>query len=85
MESLATLRAELEDLGRNAGNLSVFTRLERATPEDRRSPHFAGEGRVTRALLREKLPLDAYQAYLCGPEPFMRAVRKFASVAGGAK
>lgn len=67
-------RMELADLCKSAANLSVFTLLERATPEDRLSPHFAGEGRITRALLQEKLPLDAYQAYLCGPPPFMQAM-----------
>jgi ferredoxin-NADP reductase/ferredoxin len=66
-------RTELADLAKAAANLSVFTLLERATAEDRNSPHFAGEGRVTRALLRETLPLDGYQAYLCGPQPFMQA------------
>jgi uncharacterized protein len=67
-------RDELAELSRKAPNLKVFTRLERSVPEDKSRSNFAGEGRVTRALLREKLPLDAYQAYLCGPKPFMQAM-----------
>lgn len=66
-------RTELADLAKTAPNLSVFTLLERVTDEDRNSPHFTGEGRLTRALLRETLPLDGYQAYLCGPQRFMQA------------
>jgi uncharacterized protein len=66
--------AELAELSRKASNLKVSTRLERTESKDASSPNFAGEGRVTRALLRENLPLDAYQAYLCGPKPFMQAM-----------
>lgn len=66
--------AEIARLCAAAPNMKAFTRLERAIAEDRSRPQFAGEGRLTRAFLSEKLPLDAYQAYLCGPKPFMQAM-----------
>lgn len=67
-------RAELAALTKRAPALKVFTVLEQAGAVGSDDPHFAGEGRITRALLQAKLPLDAYDAYLCGPKPFMQAM-----------
>lgn len=67
-------RAELAELARRTPRFSAHVLLEQAEPEDRNLPLFAGEGRITRALLQRELPLDAYEAYLCGPKPFMQAM-----------
>jgi ferredoxin-NADP reductase/ferredoxin len=43
-------------------------------PEAADAGRFHSEGVVTRELLRNLLPLDDYEFYLCGPTPFMQAV-----------
>ena len=47
-------------------------RVPRAS--DRANSLFHSEGILTRALLQRLLPLDDYDAYLCGPPGFMAAV-----------
>lgn len=65
---------ELTELERHSPRFKRLAVLAAPTDDDRavRRHHF--EGLVTRDLLRAVLPLDDYEAYLCGPGPFMQAM-----------
>jgi ferredoxin-NADP reductase/predicted pyridoxine 5'-phosphate oxidase superfamily flavin-nucleotide-binding protein len=52
--------------------LTVHTRYSSPRPEDRLGKTYDSEGRVDVALLKQVLPLDDYDFYLCGPAGFMR-------------
>ena len=64
---------ELADLERRCPSFRHITVLANPTGADRAAGQHQHEGLVTRALLRSVLPLDDYDAYLCGPDPFMQA------------
>ncbi|WP_172330137.1 2Fe-2S iron-sulfur cluster-binding protein [Mangrovicoccus sp. HB161399] len=67
-EELAGLEARMPGLTR----ITVFAEGSAADLETARCQHL---GLIDRALLRRLLPLDAWQAYLCGPDGFMAAMR----------
>lgn len=68
------LRAEVLQLA--ARHPAVSAHFVYRTPRagDRQDALFHSEGLLTRERLRSLLPLDDYDAYLCGPPGFMRAV-----------
>ena len=67
-------RDRLRDLARNRGNLTCFFAYSAPRTEDRPGKDFQVAGRLGRPDLRALLPLDRYDAYLCGPTAFMQAV-----------
>ncbi|WP_113911515.1 2Fe-2S iron-sulfur cluster-binding protein [Roseovarius dicentrarchi] len=44
------------------------------TDADRKAGHFDAEGMIDKAFLQKHLPIDDYEAYICGPTPFMAAM-----------
>jgi ferredoxin-NADP reductase/ferredoxin len=65
---------ELSDLADRNPSFRRIAVLGSPTGADRKAGLYQHEGRITRALLRSVLPLDDYEAYLCGPDPFMQAM-----------
>lgn len=65
---------ELRDLARRSATLRVAFCLAEPTQDDLAARAFDFRGFVTREVLQAVLPLDDYEAYLCGPTPFMRAM-----------
>jgi ferredoxin-NADP reductase/predicted pyridoxine 5'-phosphate oxidase superfamily flavin-nucleotide-binding protein/ferredoxin len=53
-------------------NLSVHISFSAATPDDASAGDHDSDGRVNMALLRQVLPFDDYDFYLCGPAGFMQ-------------
>ncbi|HEY9040093.1 MAG TPA: 2Fe-2S iron-sulfur cluster-binding protein [Roseovarius sp.] len=44
------------------------------TEADREAGHFHAEGMIDKSFLQKHLPIDDYDAYICGPTPFMAAM-----------
>jgi ferredoxin-NADP reductase len=65
---------EITELERRSPRFKRLAVLAAPTEADRASRRHHFEGLVTRDLLRAVLPLDDYEAYLCGPGPFMQAM-----------
>ena len=64
---------QLRDLARRRG-VTCFFAYSAPRAEDRPGEDYHVAGRLGRPQLRALLPLDAYDAYLCGPPGFMQAV-----------
>ncbi|MDO5603660.1 MAG: FAD-binding oxidoreductase [Paracoccus sp. (in: a-proteobacteria)] len=73
--AVQALRGEMVELAAASGGRIRYTGVLR-NPGD--GDHAAGivdaQGVVDRPLLQRLLPLDDYQVYLCGPQPFMVAM-----------
>ena len=65
---------ELSELERRSPLFRRITVLATPTGADQAAGQHQYEGLVTRDLLRSVLPLDDYDAYLCGPGAFMQAM-----------
>jgi uncharacterized protein len=64
---------ELEELAKvSGGALRVIHALSRPEPAARQGQDYALAGRVSIDALREALPFDDYDFYLCGPSAFMQ-------------
>lgn len=57
-----------------AGRIRVYTCYDQPSEQDRASGRAYREGRIDAAWLKEVLPTEPATCYVCGPEPFMRAV-----------
>ncbi|WP_264211443.1 2Fe-2S iron-sulfur cluster-binding protein [Leisingera thetidis] len=68
-----------------AENVEVRFAYRSPTEEDRTANAFHFEGMITRDILRNLLPLDDYEVYMCGPVPFMRAMYQILQSLGVAK
>lgn len=68
------LRDEVAALAARREGLHVHYCYRNATDEDRAEGRHHSEGLLCRKTLQDLLPLDDYEAYLCGPPPFMKAV-----------
>ncbi|WP_315918325.1 2Fe-2S iron-sulfur cluster-binding protein [Mesorhizobium sp. SP-1A] len=68
------LREEVERVAASRPGIVAHFCYRFPTGQDRASGHFHSEGVVSRDLLQKLLPLDDYDFYLCGPQPFMQAV-----------
>ncbi len=68
------LRDEVLALSRKRPGIDVHFCYRFATAADRASRHHHSEGVVTRDLLDRLLGADDYDHYMCGPQPFMKAV-----------
>lgn len=56
-------------------HLTVHVRYSAPRPQDRPGLDYDGVGRIDRSTLRDLLPLDDYDVYLCGPAGFMTGMR----------
>lgn len=65
---------EVRRLAARRPGLSCHIRYRSPAPGDLRAGRCDSIGIVDRALLQSLLPLDDYEAYLCGPPAFMKAV-----------
>ena len=55
-------------------NVRAHIRYSRPDAEDAEGRSYDSRGRVDIALLKEVLPFDDYEFYLCGPTPFMKSL-----------
>lgn len=55
-------------------NLTLHVRYSRPAEDDERGRTHDSEGVVDIALLKQVLPFDDYEFYLCGPPPFMQSL-----------
>ena len=66
--------AHLRDLADRHASLTVHIRYSRPAAGDQLGVTHHSEGHVDIALLKEILPFDDYDFYLCGPTPFMQTL-----------
>ncbi|MCY0147560.1 pyridoxamine 5'-phosphate oxidase family protein [Hoeflea sp. G2-23] len=57
-----------------AGKIRYFSFVNRPRAGDKPGIDFTSTGHITKEVLRQILPLDDYDFYLCGPPPFMQAI-----------
>ncbi|AGT09053.1 FAD-binding oxidoreductase [Paracoccus aminophilus] len=68
------LQAEVAALAARRSGIRVHYCYRNPTEADRAAGRHHSEGLLTRETLQALLPLDDYEAYLCGPPPFMQAL-----------
>ncbi|MEM7652631.1 MAG: 2Fe-2S iron-sulfur cluster-binding protein, partial [Pseudomonadota bacterium] len=56
------------------GAISYISMVNRPADDEKPGVHFNGVGYITADILRQVLPLDDYDFYLCGPPSFMQAL-----------
>ena len=61
-------------LARENENVHVHIRYSQPDPDDVEGRDFDSRGRVDMALLKQVLPFDDYDFFICGPTPFMRSL-----------
>ena len=61
-------------LAKGHENMHLHIRYSRPDPTDVEGRDFDGQGHVDITLLKQVLPFDDYEFYLCGPTPFMRSL-----------
>ena len=66
------LRDEVEALA--GENIHAFFVYRTPSEEDRRDARFHAEGVIDKAFLQDHVPIGDYEAYMCGPAPFMAAM-----------
>ena len=54
--------------------IRYYSLISQPTTTDQLGKNFNGSGHITADILRQKLPLDDYDFYLCGPASFMQAM-----------
>jgi len=67
------LRDEVLALAARRAGINVHFCYRMPTQDDLQNGHHHSNGLVSRQTLQALLPLDDYDAYLCGPRPFMQA------------
>lgn len=67
-------RADLQRLAQTRGNLRCVFAYSAPRAQDRAGADYQVAVRLDRSVLRALLPLDTYDAYLCGPPAFVQAV-----------
>jgi len=69
------MQAEVSELVKaGQGRIDSHIVYREPTEEDRTQGLFDDEGFIDKALLKSLLPIEACHVYLCGPDPFMRAM-----------
>lgn len=69
------LREEVEKLSRaSKGRIRSHFTYSSPTKMDQETMGFYSAGRINQDTLQRELPLDCYDAYICGPTPFMVAM-----------
>ncbi|WP_449429870.1 FAD-binding oxidoreductase [Pseudomonas putida] len=71
--SVHALREEVLALAGKRAGIVVHFCYRVPTADDLQCTYHHSSGLVTRETLKALLPLDDYDAYLCGPRPFMQA------------
>lgn len=66
------LRDEVEALA--GGNIRTLFVYRTPTEEDRSAARNHAEGMIDKAFLQDHVPIGDYEAYMCGPAPFMAAM-----------
>ena len=66
---------EVAEIAARAPNVQTYAAYAEGVEADVAGGRCQGVGLLSRAVLRDLLPLDAYHVYLCGPEGFMSAMR----------
>ena len=61
-------------LAKENENVHVHIRYSQPDPDDVEGRGYYSRGRVDMALLKEVLPFDDYDFFICGPTPFMRSL-----------
>lgn len=72
--SVAAFGDHLRQLAAGHDSLTLHTRLSQPGDTDRLGETHDSEGQVDIALLKDLLPLDDYDFYLCGPPRFMQSL-----------
>lgn len=67
------LREEVLALAAKRAGIAVHFCYRMPTDDDLQRAHHHSSGLISRQTLQALLPLDDYDAYLCGPRPFMQA------------
>lgn len=66
---------EVAEIAARAPNVQTFAAYTDGAEVDVIEGRCQGTGLLSREILRDLLPLDAYHVYLCGPDGFMSAMR----------
>ena len=64
----------IRELAAKHDSLTAHIRFNRPSETDRLGETYDSQGYVDIELLKSVLPLDDYDFYLCGPQPFMQAI-----------
>jgi len=67
--------AEVAEIATRAPNVQTYVAYAEGVEADIVDGRCQGVGLLSREVLRNLLPLDAYHVYLCGPDGFMSAMR----------
>lgn len=73
---------EITELAAQANGAVKVIRLLDVTVGAAPGIDFDAEGRISTELFRQTLPFDAYDFYMCGPQPFMQGLYDQLSVVG---
>ena len=65
--------AHVRRLAEDNENVHVHIRYSQPDPDDVEGRDYDNRGRVDMALLKQVLPFDDYDFFICGPTPFMRS------------
>ena len=66
--------AHVRRLAEENENVHVHIRYSQPDPDDVDGRDYDSRGRVDMALLKQVLPFDDYDFFICGPTPFMRSL-----------
>ena len=61
-------------MGRENDSANIHIRYSDPSPDDAEGRDYDSTGRVDIALLKQVLPFDNHEFYLCGPPPFMKSL-----------
>ncbi|WP_448248840.1 2Fe-2S iron-sulfur cluster-binding protein [Thalassotalea agariperforans] len=76
---------ELNTLSKQHAWLQVHTVYSQPKPNDKQGQDYDSSGRISVDLLKQILPFDHFDFYLCGSAPFMRSLYAGLSATGVAK
>ena len=66
--------AHVRRLAQENDNVNLHIRYSAPTPNDALARDYHSQGHIDIALLKQLLPLDDYEFYLCGPPSFMKSL-----------
>jgi len=68
------MKDELEDLASKHDNLNLFVCYAKPKPKDKLNVDFHHEGFIDVPLLKNTLPYQVYDYFICGPRPMMETL-----------
>ena len=68
------MRADVRRMARENDNVNVHIRYSAPAPGDLEGQDYDSRGRVDTELVKQLLPFDDFEFYLCGPQPFMKSL-----------